>query len=292
MTEELSPSTQTCERLDSWKEIARYLNRDESTVQRWEKREGMPVHRHVHAKRGSVYAYRAELDAWWQGRRQQLEPRQANGAETAPEPPSAVAPRHSEGESGKRQRRWWLGSAATLILILVSLLSLRWLPRLWTTPPVAAPALGTADLDFRSQHRPRALARRIIARVRVRPRGGRGTRHLGPADRGEERPRQVTSESGDELEPSFSPTSRSIAFAKGEAGGISIVEAAGGKPRVLVASARARTPRFSPDGHWVTYWTGLPVWVIPLPTTRVARALDGPKIDEPEVGRARRVRSL
>ena len=44
------------ERLDSWKEIAAYLGRDVTTVQRWEKREGMPVHRHVHDKRGSVYA--------------------------------------------------------------------------------------------------------------------------------------------------------------------------------------------------------------------------------------------
>ena len=78
-----SPSTSPgppAERLDSWKEIARYLKRDESTVQRWEKRESMPVHRHVHDKRGSVYAYRAELDAWWQGRRQQLEPRKGEGA--------------------------------------------------------------------------------------------------------------------------------------------------------------------------------------------------------------------
>jgi len=29
------------DRLDSWKEIAAYLNRDVTTVQRWEKREGM-----------------------------------------------------------------------------------------------------------------------------------------------------------------------------------------------------------------------------------------------------------
>ena len=49
------PSVTTPEdRLDSWKEIAAYLNRDVTTVQRWEKREGMPVHRHVHDKRGSV----------------------------------------------------------------------------------------------------------------------------------------------------------------------------------------------------------------------------------------------
>lgn len=55
-------------RLDSWKEIAAYLRRDISTVQRWEKREGMPVHRHLHDKLGSVYALRSELDAWSRSR--------------------------------------------------------------------------------------------------------------------------------------------------------------------------------------------------------------------------------
>jgi hypothetical protein len=61
------------ERLDSWKEIAIYLKRDVATVRRWEKREALPVHRHVHEKLGSVYAYTSEVDAWWEGRRQQIE---------------------------------------------------------------------------------------------------------------------------------------------------------------------------------------------------------------------------
>jgi TolB-like protein/tetratricopeptide (TPR) repeat protein len=52
------------DRLDSWKEIAAHLKRDVTTVQRWEKREGMPVHRHLHDRMGSVYAYTGELDAW------------------------------------------------------------------------------------------------------------------------------------------------------------------------------------------------------------------------------------
>jgi Tol biopolymer transport system component len=52
------------DRLDSWKEIAAYLNRDVTTVQRWEKREAMPVHRHLHDRLGSVYAFRSELNAW------------------------------------------------------------------------------------------------------------------------------------------------------------------------------------------------------------------------------------
>src|SRR6516164_1809830 len=61
------------DRLESWKRIAAYLKRDVSTVQRWERREGMPVHRHVHDKVGTVYAFRAELDSWWEGRRGRLE---------------------------------------------------------------------------------------------------------------------------------------------------------------------------------------------------------------------------
>jgi TolB-like protein/Tfp pilus assembly protein PilF len=52
------------DRLDSWKEIAAYLKRDVTTVQRWEKREGMPVHRHLHDRMGTVYAYPGELDTW------------------------------------------------------------------------------------------------------------------------------------------------------------------------------------------------------------------------------------
>jgi Tol biopolymer transport system component len=60
------------ERLDSWKKIASYLKRDVSTVQRWEKREGLPIHRLLHDKQGSVYAFRTELDAWWAKRSTQL----------------------------------------------------------------------------------------------------------------------------------------------------------------------------------------------------------------------------
>ena len=50
--------------LESWKEIAVYLKRDVRTVIRWEKREGLPVHRQMHQARSSVYAYPSELEAW------------------------------------------------------------------------------------------------------------------------------------------------------------------------------------------------------------------------------------
>src|SRR6187549_2108988 len=52
------------DRLDSWKEIAVYLNRSVRTLYRWEKDEGLPVHRLQHKELGSVFAYKSELDAW------------------------------------------------------------------------------------------------------------------------------------------------------------------------------------------------------------------------------------
>jgi dienelactone hydrolase len=71
-----SPDT-SVGRLDSWKEIAAYLKRDERTVRRWE-REGLPVRRHMHKKQASIYAYKAEIDAWWSHGRQRFEPARAS----------------------------------------------------------------------------------------------------------------------------------------------------------------------------------------------------------------------
>jgi TolB-like protein/Tfp pilus assembly protein PilF len=68
-------------RLDSWKEIAAYLKRDERTVRRWEE-EGLPVQRHLHKKQASVYAYKAEVDTWWNNGRQNLEPAEPTRAST------------------------------------------------------------------------------------------------------------------------------------------------------------------------------------------------------------------
>jgi TolB-like protein/Flp pilus assembly protein TadD len=59
-------------RVDSWKEIAAYLKHSERTVRRWQE-EGLPVHRHAHKKRAGVYAYKPELDAWWNDGHARLE---------------------------------------------------------------------------------------------------------------------------------------------------------------------------------------------------------------------------
>lgn len=62
------PALAPSRRLDSWKEIAVHLGRDIRTVQRWERFEGMPVHRLQHQRRGAVHAFTAELDEWWRQR--------------------------------------------------------------------------------------------------------------------------------------------------------------------------------------------------------------------------------
>lgn len=55
-------------RLEGWKQIAAYLGRHERTARRWYQDEGLPIHRHVHQERGSVWAYENEVDEWLQGR--------------------------------------------------------------------------------------------------------------------------------------------------------------------------------------------------------------------------------
>jgi len=112
-------------RLDSWKAIAAYLKRDVTTVQRWEKREGMPVHRHVHDKRGSVYALSSELDAWLQSRTLLLE-EESKRPTPAPEGDGAPTVEASAQDGGaddswtpawRRRRSLLLGLLAIVLLL-------------------------------------------------------------------------------------------------------------------------------------------------------------------------------
>ncbi len=80
------------DRLDSWKEIASYLRREVRTVQLWEKREGLPVHRHFHKSLGSVFALRSEIDRW---------KRQVSRENGHQEPESATPSRSSRSVGGR-----------------------------------------------------------------------------------------------------------------------------------------------------------------------------------------------
>jgi Tol biopolymer transport system component len=129
------------QRLDSWKEIAAYLNRDVSTAQRWERREGMPVHRHLHDKRGSVYALSTELDAWMLGRNDR------NGEQSARNDAAG------DIQQGLRQPPSTFTRWVVLLAVAVFLLALvvgRWLQRkeaFWRNPIASAPFRTLADFD-------------------------------------------------------------------------------------------------------------------------------------------------
>jgi Tol biopolymer transport system component len=104
------------DRLNSWKEIAAYLKRDVTTVQRWEKREGMPVHRHLHDRMGSVYASRAELEEW--GRSRNLRSAQDSGNDS-PSPNAVAAVPGSAGSTSPKRFRFILALVAVVVMLAI-----------------------------------------------------------------------------------------------------------------------------------------------------------------------------
>jgi len=108
----------TSDRLDSWKEIAAYLRRSVRTVTRWEREEGLPVHRHLHSKSGTVYAYKPEIDTWWTSRGKQLD---SEPSEASPKWPLWV-------------RQAWV--PATLVVLLLG--GLLWFTVVRSSSPPAA----------------------------------------------------------------------------------------------------------------------------------------------------------
>jgi Tol biopolymer transport system component len=234
----------TDDRLESWKEIAAYLKRDVTTVRRWEKREGMPVHRHLHDKGGSVYAYRADLDRWAQSRSATDEsgaiaPREDDHARdaVANEPPAVAEDRErahpSKPETRLSASRWTrmgalLGAfAATLMLAIAAWFVLR--------RPVAIDPLADARFvqltDFDGIEQAAALSRdgRFVAFQSDRD---------GPMD----------------VWMTQVGTGAFVNLTRGGAGEI--------------VNASIRELGFSPGGSLVTYWSrrdgGISVWAVPL----------------------------
>ena len=105
-------------RLESWKEIAGYLGRDVTTVRRWEKREGLPVHRLQHNKLGSIYAYTKELDTW----RNERVPAAAIDAPEASQLLEIAATGSNHRPKGTHWPRRWLAICAIAVLTLVAVI--------------------------------------------------------------------------------------------------------------------------------------------------------------------------
>ncbi len=133
------------DRLDSWKEIAAHLNRDVTTVQRWEKREGMPVHRHLHDKMGSVYASRAELEAWARSRNLREPPENGNGAASADSP--GLPARSAIATSLSRWKVLWPLAALGAVLAIGAIVWTRQTEYFWRSPIADARFQKVTDFD-------------------------------------------------------------------------------------------------------------------------------------------------
>jgi Tol biopolymer transport system component len=146
------------DRLDSWKEIAAYLKRDVKTVQRWEKREGMPVHRHVHDKIGSVYASRTELDAWARGRN--LRASEDNGINNNPDSADPVVQPISQTSTSTSPAVWRLFLLLSAVAVALAIVVIVWLQRtehFWRNP--IADARFQTVTDFEGLEQAAAVSR-------------------------------------------------------------------------------------------------------------------------------------
>jgi Tol biopolymer transport system component len=217
------------------------MRRDVTTVQRWEKREGMPVHRHLHDKMGSVYAFRAELDAWASSRRLVVGAAVVEGARSGTDeesaPPTTAAPPHPPaGLEAARRRRlaWTLGAAGAVLAAALAI----WLPHqrqpAWENPLADARFLQLTDFDGVEQAAAISRDGRFVAFQ---------------ADRDGRMDVWVTQLGTGQ----FQNLTR------------------GGGPEIVNPSVR--TLGFSPDGTLVTFWArgrdgahspGIGVWAIPL----------------------------
>jgi TolB-like protein len=111
-------------KLESWKEIAAFFDRDLRTVIRWEKDLGLPVHRYPGKAKGRVYAMTSELRAWADGpRKAALESNGQTAVAVADEAENAggeVIPfasgAQAEVTGGQSKHHIWIAAAIGLLI--------------------------------------------------------------------------------------------------------------------------------------------------------------------------------
>jgi len=133
-------------RLDSWKAIANYLDRDVRSVQRWEHERSLPVHRLPGEKSSAVFAYQSELDQWLLSRRDVAAPDTALAGAPAAMPASAGLSFEPDRRQLKPSVIGW--TAVSLVIVVLALVGLRSrFIDLWISPPPASPSIAVLPLQ-------------------------------------------------------------------------------------------------------------------------------------------------
>ena len=111
------------DRLDGWEAISDYLGWTARTVIRWEKQKGLPVHRVAGGKRQPVYAFRHEIDRWFEesgGGIPISSPTLArSGQDASSRLPAALSPR-------RRIKRLAVYAVAAASILLAGVLGIAW----------------------------------------------------------------------------------------------------------------------------------------------------------------------
>jgi Tol biopolymer transport system component len=229
-------------RLDSWKEIAAYLGRGVRSVQRWEREEGLPVHRLSHQKRGSVYAYKNELDEWWQSRRSSLA---AEKPELREEPPLDV----SQTTSRPRSLKFAVVAGVVIVMTAVVYFAVRHRAK-------ASPEMH--QLTHLGVVRPLGCSLSSDGKIVAfaSDAAEEGNIDIWVQQTGRPEARRLTHDPGPDLDPSISPDGKTILFVSRRASrpGIYQIAAAGGQEKLLLPEGGE--PRFSLDGKRIAYISG------------------------------------
>src|SRR5215831_7694065 len=172
-----------------------YLRKGVRTVQRWERTEGLPVRRVGQERSGSVFAYKSELDAWWQAQSRPLVEEAEPQPVVEPSPLPAVR---------SRFRQWWY---AVSLIAFAGIAFAVW--KVWPPPPVVYRAVP------------------------------------------------LTADHGWELEPTFSPDGRKIAYvwAPPDVPGHIYLKTidSDSATRLTSGTDLERSPAWSPDGRYIAF---------------------------------------
>jgi hypothetical protein len=227
--------------LNSWKDIANYLQVSVRTAQLWEEHRGLPVRR-VPGRRGIVWADPAELDAW----RKSASGARPNGALTdlLTEGVSSATPR----EAPTRPPRVGAGDPPSP--------AAGDRPRAGAgDPPGAAPA-DRATTAPRDPASPQRAALLVLATAACLAMAWVGFSHKTPQE-DSARSVPLATSPGDEWEATLSPDGTKVGYIwNGDSGGparnLYVKAVAGGTPRRLTNGRwRDQFPQWSPDGRWI-----------------------------------------